>query len=121
MALQRSRISSRDVARAAGVSVNTVSLVVKDSPLVAMPTKARVQAVIAELGYRPHAAAAALRSTRSHTLGFLVPWGYDEADSPSLTPELYPTVDVFRNVMLNAMAAQARSAGDYLLVDTFAD
>jgi LacI family transcriptional regulator len=123
MSLPRARISSRDVARAAGVSVNTVSLVVKDSPLVAVPTKARVQAVIAELGYRPHAAAAALRSTRSHTLGFLVPWGYDAQSDPasSLTPELYPTIDVFRNVLLNAMAAQARSAGYYLLLDTFAD
>ncbi len=122
MALQRSRVTSRDVAHAAGVSLNTVSLVVKDSPLVAQPTKARVQAVIAELGYRPHAAAAALRSTRSHTLGFLVPWGYDgQSDSPGLTAELYPTIDVFRNVMLNAMTAQARSAGYYLLLDTFAD
>ena len=73
MALQRSRVTSRDVANAAGVSLNTVSLVVKGSPLVAPSTMARVQAVIAELGYRPHAAAAALRSTRSHTLGFLVP------------------------------------------------
>jgi len=122
MPLRRSRVSSRDVARAAGVSVNTVSLVVKNSPLVALPTKARVQAVIAELGYRPHAAAAALRSTRSHTLGFLVPWGYDaQSDSPGLTAELYPTIDVFRNVMLNAMAAQARTAGYYLLLDTLVD
>jgi LacI family transcriptional regulator len=115
-------VTSRDVAQAAGVSLNTVSLVVKGSPLVAPPTMARVQAVIAELGYRPHAAAAALRSTRSHTLGFLVPWGYDgQSSSPGLTAELYPTIDVFRNVMLNAMTAQARSAGYYLLLDTFAD
>jgi DNA-binding LacI/PurR family transcriptional regulator len=122
MALPRSRVTSRDVAQAAGVSLNTVALVVTGSPLVAQPTQARVQAVIAELGYRPHAAAAALRSTRSHTLGFLVPWGYDrQSDSPGLTAELYPTIDVFRNVMLNAMAAQARSAGYYLLLDTFAD
>jgi LacI family transcriptional regulator, galactose operon repressor len=122
MALPRSRVTSRDVAHAAGVSLNTVSLVVKNSPLVAQPTKARVQAVIAELGYRPHAAAAALRSTRSHTLGFLVPWGYDRQPvSPELTAELYPTIDVFRNVLLNAMTAQARSAGYYFLLDTFAD
>ena len=122
MAVHRARVTSRDVARQAGVSVNTVSLVVRDSALVAPGTKERVRAAILELGYRPHAAAAALRSTRSHTLGFLVRWGYEaQPDSPGLPDEMYPTVDVFRNQLLRAMTEQARAAGYYLLLDTFID
>lgn len=109
MAMQRSRVSSRDVARAAGVSPNTVSLVVRDSPLVAPATKARVQQEIARLGYRPHAAAAALRSTRSRTLGFLV-------------AEVKEAVqDVFRHQLLSAITTSAQAADHYLLVDTFVD
>jgi DNA-binding LacI/PurR family transcriptional regulator len=105
----RARITSREVARAAGVSVNTVSLVVKDSPLVTPATKARVQAVIAELGYRPHAAAAALRSARSHVLGYLV-------------AGVMPTaVDVFRHNLISAFATRARAADHYILLDTFVD
>jgi LacI family transcriptional regulator len=122
MALQRSRVTSRDVAREAGVSLNTVSLVVRDSPLVAPATKERVRAVIHALNYRPHAAAAALRSTRSHTLGFLVPWRQEaQPDAPALSAELYPAIDVFRNQLLNAMTEQARTAGYHLLLDTFVD
>ena len=103
------RITSKDVARAAGVSVNTVSLVVKDSPLVAPATKTRVQAVIADLGYRPHAAAAALRSARSHVLGYLV-------------GGVMPTaVDVFRHNLISAFATRARAADHYILLDTFVD
>lgn len=109
MAMQRARVSSRDVARVAGVSANTVSLVVRDSPLVAPATKARVQEVIARLGYRPHAAAAALRSTRSQTLGFLV----------SEVKE--PIQDVFRHQLLSAITTRAQAADHYLLVDTFVD
>lgn len=106
---QRARVSSRDVARAAGVSANTVSLVVRDSPLVAHATKERVREVIDRLGYRPHAAAAALRSTRSHTLGFLVP----EVKEASR--------DVFRHQLLSAITTRARAADHYLLVDTFVE
>jgi LacI family transcriptional regulator len=106
---QRARISSRDVALVAGVSLNTVSLVVRDSPLVAPATKARVRAVIAELGYRPHAAAAALRSARSRALGYLV-------------AGVLPTaVDVFRHNLISAFATRAHDADHYILLDTFVD
>lgn len=109
MVIQRTRISSRDVARVAGVSANTVSLVVRDSPLVTQATKERVRAVIDRLGYRPHAAAAALRSTRSRTLGFLVPEVKE------------PIQDVFRHQLLSAITTRAREADHYLLVDTFVE
>lgn len=58
-----------DVARAAGVSRQTVSNVLNSPDIVREPTRERVQRAIAELGYRPHAAARRLRTRRSSTIG----------------------------------------------------
>jgi hypothetical protein len=51
-----------DVAGRAGVSIKTVSNVVTGAVPVAPGTRARVEAAIAELGYRPNLAARALRT-----------------------------------------------------------
>ncbi|WP_261164359.1 LacI family DNA-binding transcriptional regulator [Microbacterium sp. Marseille-Q6965] len=58
-----------DVARAAGVSRQTVSNVLNSPDIVRPATRERVERAIAELGYRPHAAARRLRTRRSSTLG----------------------------------------------------
>ena len=58
-----------DVARSAGVSHQTVSRVLNGSTQVRPETRARVLAVIAELGYRPNRAARALVTRRSGTIG----------------------------------------------------
>lgn len=59
------------VAARAGVSGQTVSRVVNDSPRVDPATRARVQRAMVELGYRPHRAARALRTGRTHTIGIV--------------------------------------------------
>src|ERR1700712_411004 len=61
----------RDVAREAGVSYQTVSRVLNDSPAIRPSTRAQVLRVIDELGYRPNAAARALVTSRSKTIGVL--------------------------------------------------
>jgi DNA-binding LacI/PurR family transcriptional regulator len=61
----------RDVARVAGVSYQTVSRALNDSPSIRPETLARVQAAIDELGYRPNQAARALVTSRSRTIGVL--------------------------------------------------
>ncbi|WP_375383688.1 LacI family DNA-binding transcriptional regulator [uncultured Microbacterium sp.] len=58
-----------DVARVAGVSRQTVSNVVNSPAIVREATRERVERAIAELGYRPHAAARQLRTRRSSTIG----------------------------------------------------
>ena len=66
------RVSMAMVAARAGVSGQTVSRVVNDSPRVDPATRARVERVMAELGYRPHRAARALRTGRTETIGLVV-------------------------------------------------
>ena len=60
-----------DVARAAGVSHQTVSRVLNDSAAVKESTRRRVNAAIDELGYRRNLAARALATHRSKTLGVI--------------------------------------------------
>ena len=65
------RPSMFEVAKLAGVSHQTVSRVINDSPDVSDATRARVQAAIDELGYRPSNSARALASRRSRTIGLI--------------------------------------------------
>ncbi|WP_166984408.1 LacI family DNA-binding transcriptional regulator [Paramicrobacterium fandaimingii] len=61
----------RDVAKAAGVSHQTVSRVINDHPSLRDETKRRVLEVMTELNYRPNRAARALVTSKSHTIGVL--------------------------------------------------
>ncbi|MBO3661917.1 LacI family DNA-binding transcriptional regulator [Microbacterium stercoris] len=65
-------VSAADVARLAGVSGQTVSRVANGSERVDPGTRARVEAAMQQLGYRPHRAARALRTGRTRTIGVLV-------------------------------------------------
>ena len=58
-----------DVAQRAGVSRQTVSNVLNSPEIVREATRLRVEAAIAELGYRPHASARRLRTQQSSTIG----------------------------------------------------
>jgi DNA-binding LacI/PurR family transcriptional regulator len=63
----------RDVASAAGVSPKTVSNVVNGTDRVSASTRARVEQVIADLGYRPNIAARNLRRGRTGLLTLALP------------------------------------------------
>lgn len=60
-----------DVAARAGVSHQTVSRVINNHPYVSQVTRERVEAAIAELGYRHNTAARSLVTRRSQTIGVL--------------------------------------------------
>jgi LacI family transcriptional regulator len=66
------RVTIRDVAEQAGVSVATVSKVINDRYGVAAGTHARVRAIIDELGYEASIAAQSLRNHRTNVIGILV-------------------------------------------------
>ena len=63
----------RDVAKAAGVSISTVSRVLNDKGDVAPETYQKVQEVIDELGYTSSLAARGLRSRRMNVIGLAMP------------------------------------------------
>jgi LacI family transcriptional regulator len=62
----------REVARAAGVSVNTVSRALNGKPEISTETKAKILEVAAKLGYRPNRLARSLRSNKTGTIGVIV-------------------------------------------------
>lgn len=66
-------ITIEDVARAASVSVSTVSRILNNKPDVASRTRTRVLQVIQALGYTPHAQAQRLAAGRSRTIALLFP------------------------------------------------
>jgi DNA-binding LacI/PurR family transcriptional regulator len=63
----------RDVAERAGVSVTTVSNVVRGWPHIADDTRSRVAQAIQDLGYEPHPIARWLRTGRTQAIGFIIP------------------------------------------------
>jgi LacI family transcriptional regulator len=66
------RVTIKDVASAAGVSVATVSKVLNSRYGVAAATVARVQAVIDQMGYEASLVAQSLRNHRTNVIGILV-------------------------------------------------
>lgn len=67
------RVTIKDVGKAAGVSVATVSNVLNSPDVVAPDTRARVTAVIEKLGYEPNRAARALQQQRTFSIGYQMP------------------------------------------------
>lgn len=74
MTNKKTRLTIKDVAKAAGVSVATVSYVINDiDTMVSHDTKEKVQKIIRELGYVPNMTARALVKNESRLIGFFIP------------------------------------------------
>lgn len=65
------RVGVREVARAAGVSTQTVSRVINDHPHIRPETRSRVLEAMAALGYRVNNAARALGTRTTRTIGVI--------------------------------------------------
>ncbi|HWE61445.1 MAG TPA: LacI family DNA-binding transcriptional regulator, partial [Chloroflexota bacterium] len=101
------RITIRDVAALAGVSVSTVSYVLNDSPLINVETRRKVQAAITALGYRPNSTARNLKASETRLIGY----AWHRAQDPV---QRNPVLDHF----LYEMAQAAERNGYHVL--TFA-
>ncbi|MER5308605.1 LacI family DNA-binding transcriptional regulator [Streptomyces sp. NPDC002773] len=66
-------VTLADVARHAGVSASTVSYVLSGKRSISAPTRERIQHSIDTLGYRPHAGARALASSRTGIIALMMP------------------------------------------------
>ncbi len=62
----------KDVARLAGVSVQTVSVAVNNKSAISEETRERVLAAIEEIGYRPYTVARSLRTGATQTIALVV-------------------------------------------------
>jgi DNA-binding LacI/PurR family transcriptional regulator len=98
------RVTSVDVARRAGVSQSTVSLVLsgKGRGRISARTEEAVRAAAAELGYRPNVAARTLRTGVARTVGLVVP----DITNPFFGP-----------MLRGAQAAAMRAGYTVMLVD----
>jgi len=67
------RITIKDVAKLANVSISTVSRVMNNPIAVQEEKRIRVQAAIEELNFEPNSFARGLINNRSHTIGVLIP------------------------------------------------
>lgn len=82
-----------DVAKLAGVSHQTVSLVVRSGPNVRPQTRLRVEAAIATLGYRPNLTARALATAGQKRIGALF---FDRYEQIGPTRNMQAAVDFAR-------------------------
>jgi len=63
----------KDIADRAGVSVMTVSKVMRDAPDISVKTKARVRQLAQQMGYTPDSIAQGLRYKKSKLFGLIIP------------------------------------------------
>ncbi|NDL68276.1 LacI family DNA-binding transcriptional regulator [Anaerotalea alkaliphila] len=73
-------VTTRDIAKIAGVNQSTVSRCLNDSPLVSEETKARVKGIAESLGFAFNAHARSLSTNRTQTIGVIFPQHYTQLD-----------------------------------------
>ena len=66
-------ITIKDLAKRLDISVSTVSRALKDNPEISPQTRKKVQDLAKELGYKPNHIAVALKTSKSNTIGVVVP------------------------------------------------
>ena len=76
--MARRIVSLKDISKACGVSIATVSKALNDHSDISKETKERIREIADKLGYHPNAAAQALKTNRSNNIGVLF---VDEANS----------------------------------------
>ena len=100
------RPTLKDVAKAAGVSPQSVSLVINNKRGVSEETRHHIEGVIKDLNYTPHAGAQAMRSASTRTLAFI----YSGTTSGRLS------VSGYLEEILNGVLASANQHGYHLLL-----
>jgi LacI family transcriptional regulator len=81
-------VNLEEIARIAGVSRSTVSRVVNGDKRVSDEARARVNEIITEYGYQPHAAARSLASRRTRMIGLRIPGEVSFIFSDPYFPEM---------------------------------
>ncbi|HLT02146.1 MAG TPA: LacI family DNA-binding transcriptional regulator [Geminicoccaceae bacterium] len=108
------RPTIKDVAREAGVSFKTVSRVMNRDGSVNAAMREAVEAAMAKLGYRPHRAARALRSSRTYAIALLA----GSHDEPAFHARA-PFPEYLGEVIAGCVRA-CRPAGFHLVLELLA-
>ena len=95
----------KDVANALGLSISTVSAVLRDRADFNEATRQRVLAKVKELNYRPNWLARSLATQKSHVIGVVV---------PNLSRSFYPSV-------LEGIDPEVQNAGYHLVISDTED
>ena len=101
------RVTIVDVARHAKVSTTAVSKVLRNAYGTSPAMRAKVQAAIAELGYRPHAGARAMRG-QTYTIGVLIP----DLRNPFFPDILDGLTDALRHTDYQVLLGPSHCAGE---------
>ena len=96
----------KDVAKKAGVSLSTVSLVINDKQNVSEATIRKVQQAIQELNYHPRRSAQVLASKKSGNIGFI------------LTNDHFSRAEPFYTKIFLGSEFEARKHNYYILLTT---
>ena len=73
MKVLKQKVTIDDVAKAAGVSKQTVSRAINNKGEISTRTREKVMAIVKKMGYRPNRMAQAMNTSRSHMIGLVVP------------------------------------------------
>ena len=99
------RVTITDVARAAGVSIKTVSNVLNETGSMRPETRERVKAAMRDLGYRLNVSARAMKAGRTNLIGLAL-GGFDQPFMPYLA---------------DSVIAAARDRGYGVITDTYGE
>lgn len=99
------RVNIREVARQAGVSVATVSMVLNASPRISRSTHIKVQRMIDKMGYRPNRLAQSLSGRYTQVVAVMLP------------PLRHAFADAYFGEILSGIADRAGKLGHKLLIE----
>lgn len=71
--MSKPQITIKDIARELGVSPSTVSRALKDNPDISQETRDAIHKYAREHNYKPNVLALNLRTSRSNTIGVIIP------------------------------------------------
>ncbi len=102
------KVTIKDVARAAEVSLGTASRVLNEHPAVEEAIRRRVLQAMADLGYEPNSVAQSLRTLSTRTIGFIIP----DISNPMWARILSAAVEVCRAHTYSVVVASTGGSRD---------
>ena len=103
--MSKPQITIKDIARELGVSPSTVSRALKDNPDISQETRDAIHKYAREHNYKPNVLALNLRTSRSNTIGVIIPQlvhhffscVHGFAESSLRSPKTHPDMTITRN------------------------